>query len=809
MLRLTTLGAIRLERDEAPVPVPQPKRVALLAYLALARPRGLHRRDTLLGMFWPELPEERARNALRQALHQLRGVCGDGVVVTRGMHEVGIDPAHLRCDAHQVEVSAARGDATAVAAAYGGDLLPGLYAAGAGEWEDWLARERLRLRAAGCQAGRSLAHAARDARDTGGVARWVRWTCALDPLDETTVRWGMGLLAECGLRGAELELFERFAAQMRRELSAEPDGETAALAASARAAGASAAVRPYPRTSDVRLEEAALDVEPALAVDVAPSPSRAAWRPRPRWAAAAAVLLAAAIVAPVMGEADGPPPPRRDRVAVLAFRPAGAGAEDTALASETADRVRAALAAAGLDVASAGAARADAAPGTVVTGALYRRGARVEVRAAVSDQVAGREVAALSAVLSPDDTAAAAAFADRVLAAVATHADPVFGWVGPTSRPAGSLGHRPFVEGLRALRDERGDDAAAQFRAAAEADTGFTLAWLMSAGMDVEAGRAAAADSVVRRLEARRATLAPVDRLLLTWLQRSVANDRSGAFVAMEELTAAAPELEMGHFQAALEAVRCNRPADALRHLAMIDPERGFSRGWASYWATRAEALHMLRRHADELAHLRRGMALHPELVVLRDYELRALAALGRTGEVMRRIDAYAVIPARRGWDPVVATLHAGAELRAHGHAAAARAAFARGVAAVRVRAAARPGDMGAQAELASALLMARMDAEARGVLAKLEGERPGCRGCVGARGVLAARTGDRAGAARADAELAARPRTPGPLLWRARIASALGDRRGAAALVREAVARGYAYEGLTHADQELGPLFP
>lgn len=57
MLRLTTLGTIRLERDGEAVPVPQPKRVALLAYLALARPRGLHRRDTLLAMFWPELPE--------------------------------------------------------------------------------------------------------------------------------------------------------------------------------------------------------------------------------------------------------------------------------------------------------------------------------------------------------------------------------------------------------------------------------------------------------------------------------------------------------------------------------------------------------------------------------------------------------------------------------------------------------------------------------------------------------------------------------------------------------------------------------
>ncbi|MFL5542495.1 MAG: hypothetical protein ACJ8J0_26145, partial [Longimicrobiaceae bacterium] len=205
MLRLTTLGTIRLERDGAPVPVPQPKRVALLAYLALARPHGFHRRDTLLGMFWPELPEERARNALRQALHQLRSACGDGAIVTRGMHEVGIDPARLHCDAHEADAAAARGDAAAVAAAYGGDLLPGLYAAGAGDWEDWLARERMRLRALAADAGRALAGAARDADDLATAARWVRWTCALDPLDEARVRWAMEMLMDCGLRGAALE----------------------------------------------------------------------------------------------------------------------------------------------------------------------------------------------------------------------------------------------------------------------------------------------------------------------------------------------------------------------------------------------------------------------------------------------------------------------------------------------------------------------------------------------------------------------------------------------------------------------------
>ncbi|HEX8692733.1 MAG TPA: BTAD domain-containing putative transcriptional regulator [Longimicrobium sp.] len=802
MLRLTTLGTLRLERDGAPVPAPQPKRVALLAYLALAHPRGPHRRDSLLGMFWPELPEERARNALRQALHQLRAACGDGVLATRGMHEVGIDPARVRCDVHELEAAAARGDAAAVAAAYGGDLLPGLFAAGAGEWEDWLARERMRLRSLAAEAGRALAHAARDAGDAAAAARWARWTCGLDPLDEAAVRWAMELLAGCGLRGAALELFERLAAQMRRELGVEPGEETAAAAEAVRAAA------PTARRAPARPVVRVATPPPALAGSRVEAPRASMWalgRARVRWAAAGVLL--AGTVAAVAADGLGGPRPRRERVAVLPFRPAGAAPADAAAAREAADRVRGALAAAGLEVASGDGG--DAAAGTVVSGALYRRGSATEVRATVSDALAGSEVASLGALLPAGDTAALAALSDRVLAVVATHADPVFGWVGPTSRPAGSPGYRPFVEGLRALRDERGDDAAALFRTAAQADTGFVLAALMAAGIDAEQGRRAAADSAVRRLAPGRAALAPADRTILEWIERTLAGDRAGALAAMRELTTAAPGLEMGHFQAGLEAVRCNRPAEALRHLARIDPERGFSRGWASYWATRADALHMLGRHADELRHLRRGLALHPELVVLRDYELRALAALGRTGEVLRRIDEYAAIPARGGWSPSAAMLHAARELRAHGHDAAARSAFRRGVAAARARAAAAPADPGALAELAGTLYAARLDADAERVLDRLAALEPRCAGCLGARGVLAARAGDRAGALRADAELALRPPKPGGLLWRARIAAALDDRRGAAALVREAVARGYAYDGLTHTDAELGPLFP
>ena len=70
MYDLLTLGGIDLRGPgRAERLLTQPKRFALLVYLALARPRGVQRRSALLGLFWPDLRGGRARNALRQTLH--------------------------------------------------------------------------------------------------------------------------------------------------------------------------------------------------------------------------------------------------------------------------------------------------------------------------------------------------------------------------------------------------------------------------------------------------------------------------------------------------------------------------------------------------------------------------------------------------------------------------------------------------------------------------------------------------------------------------------------------------------------------
>ncbi len=94
MIELRTLGSVSLlgpDGSELQSVLVQPKRVALLVYLTVVSRMGLVQRDPLLGLFWPEHDEARARASLRQALYEFRQELGQEVLVTRGDDDVGLN----------------------------------------------------------------------------------------------------------------------------------------------------------------------------------------------------------------------------------------------------------------------------------------------------------------------------------------------------------------------------------------------------------------------------------------------------------------------------------------------------------------------------------------------------------------------------------------------------------------------------------------------------------------------------------------------------------------------------------------------
>ncbi len=233
MIRFHTLGVLDLRGPdglELRSVLQQPKRLGLLAYLTIASPHRFHRRDSLLALFWPELDQEHARAALRRALYFLRAELGSDVIVGRGDDEVEVPEAALWCDATALDVALDQGDAGQALGLYRGPLLEGLYVAGASpEYQDWLDRERARLRTRAAGAARSLVETSEADGRLADAAQWARRQLDLSPDDETALRRLLGLLDRVGDRSAALRVYDQFVRRMAEEFELGPSADTNAL----------------------------------------------------------------------------------------------------------------------------------------------------------------------------------------------------------------------------------------------------------------------------------------------------------------------------------------------------------------------------------------------------------------------------------------------------------------------------------------------------------------------------------------------------------------------------------------------------
>jgi DNA-binding SARP family transcriptional activator/TolB-like protein len=238
MIELRTLGALELTSADSRAVgsvLVQPRRAALLCYLALALPRGFHRRDTLFALFWPEYDADQARHALRQSVYFLRHALGAKSIVSRGDEELALAPEQVRCDVWAFEAAVDQGRPADALALYRGELLAGFHISAAPDFERWLDEERSRLRQRAGDAGWMLAAARERDGDAAGAAEAARRAAALAPTDETALRRLILLLERVGDRAAAVRAYEAFAWKLEGEYELEPSVETQAVVARIRA----------------------------------------------------------------------------------------------------------------------------------------------------------------------------------------------------------------------------------------------------------------------------------------------------------------------------------------------------------------------------------------------------------------------------------------------------------------------------------------------------------------------------------------------------------------------------------------------
>jgi DNA-binding SARP family transcriptional activator len=233
MITLRVLGTIDLRlHDDRPADgiLRQPKRMALLAFLALERPRGFHRRDALLALFWPELDTARARDALNSSVSFLRRELGDDAVVSRGASELAVSAGVVQCDASDLEDAVAAGDDEAALRLYQGDLLRGFHADDVPGFSDWVDATRQRLRVAFLRAAQREAARASAAGDSIRARDCLRRALDAAPGDESVVRALMELLEAAGDRAGAIAVHDRLVAWLREEFDVAPSEETTRVA---------------------------------------------------------------------------------------------------------------------------------------------------------------------------------------------------------------------------------------------------------------------------------------------------------------------------------------------------------------------------------------------------------------------------------------------------------------------------------------------------------------------------------------------------------------------------------------------------
>jgi len=207
----------------------QPKRLALLSYLALQPKGSFTRRDHLLTVFWPDVDQERARGSLRQALRFLRVGLNAEAIVSRGSEEIAVRPGSVATDAAHFADLIARGQMAAALDVYRGGFMDGFHVRASNQFDDWVETRHQALQTDATTAAWALSEEAESNGHGEEAAYWGKRALGLVPLSERGVQRLIRLLDRVGDRAGALRAYRGLESRLDRDFKSQPSPETRQL----------------------------------------------------------------------------------------------------------------------------------------------------------------------------------------------------------------------------------------------------------------------------------------------------------------------------------------------------------------------------------------------------------------------------------------------------------------------------------------------------------------------------------------------------------------------------------------------------
>jgi DNA-binding SARP family transcriptional activator/tetratricopeptide (TPR) repeat protein len=642
----------------------QPKRLALLAFLALAEREDFLRRDTLLAMFWPDSDEERARTALRQAIRFLRSNLGVDIFLTRGNDEIGLNQDRITCDVRLFYDALKENNPGLALEYYRGDLLPGLIITGCSDFEDWLSERRNRIRALASSAALTAGKSSETAGNLPDAVVYVRRSHELTPGDESILQYLLSLLDRSGNRSAALRVYEHFSRKLREDFDADPSPETTALIN--RITSRKTEPEPAKTTPDLNAggSDPHSDVKTAAYTsDSGDSPEYLHSKPgmflpeskKYMWISLVVILsLPALILFYFFYPASESPPqnPRRVVVAVpenltgqAIYDPVGNMAADWITLNLTRTgflevvpytsvmfSTRSRPGTSDLQDPSSTALRlaTETGAGTVITGTYYLENDLIYFHARILDmnnnrvlKTIGPESASVTAPLE-----AITELGRAVLTEIAPLLDPRGTHVQVAMSPPSYESYLAYMEGLQFFIAGNYQECVNRLKGGSGLDPSYVLPKLVLAICHINRFEWDHADSLRRQIEAERESLGPFERVTLDHVSAWISGDFTAAWQAGKKAAALTPGSipEYGHGQ---EARRINRLHEANRVFAGLNPDHGELREFLPYWLEKGEILHMLGKHMEELESARQTVERYPNQMITTYRLARAYAAAG------------------------------------------------------------------------------------------------------------------------------------------------------------------------------------